>query len=53
MELAGLPRFFVGAAMSLANWPRFFIRAVVGLTIGEAVLTGVDVAVGFSGLFLW
>ena len=46
--------------MDLANWPRFFVRAAVGLAIdravglaiGEAVLTKIDVAVGFSGLSL-
>ena len=55
------PHFFVGAAVSLAGWPRFFdgvvvslvIDGVVGLAIGGAVLTGIDVTVSFSGLSLW
>ena len=56
------PRFFVGAAVGLVGRPCFFIGAVVGLaiglsraddqTIGEAVLTGADVAVSFFELFL-
>ena len=47
MDLAGQPRFFVGAAVGLV------IGGAVGLAIGGAVLTGTDVAVGFSGLSLW
>ena len=43
VDLAGWPRFFVGAAMGLA----------IGLAINGAILTGADVAVGFSELFLW
>ena len=46
--------------MDLANWPRFFIGAVMGLgisgtvdlAIGGAVLTGMDVTIGFFGLSL-
>ena len=45
--LADQPRFFVGAVVGLA------IGGVVGLAIGEVVLTGTDIAVGFSGLSLW
>ena len=44
--LADQPRFFVGAAVGLA------ISRTVGLAIGGTVLTGTDIAVGFSGLFL-
>ena len=29
------------------------ISRVVGLTINKTVLMGADVAIGFSGLFLW
>ena len=46
MVLVGRPRFFVGAAVSLA------IGGAVGLAIGGAVLTGTDVAIGFSRLSL-
>ena len=61
MDPAGRPRFFVGAVVDPADWPCF--RAVVGLAvdlgkanglaIGGAILTGLDVAIGFFGLFLW
>ena len=47
MNLAGWPRFFVGAAVGLG------IGRAVGLAIGKAVLIGTDVAVGFSELSLW
>ena len=54
----GRPRFFAmdpasrtyfGAVVGLA----IDLGGVDGLTIGGAVLTGADVAVGFSGLSLW
>ena len=45
--LAGQSHFFVEAAVGLA------IGGTVGLAIGGAVLTEMDVAVGFSGLSLW
>ena len=45
--LAGWPRFFVGAAIGLA------IGGAVGLAISGAILTGTDVDIGFSELFLW
>ena len=47
VDLAGRPRFFVGATVGLV------IGGAVGLAIGGAVSTGTDVAVGFSGLSLW
>ena len=47
VDLAGRPRFFIGAAMGLG------IGGVVGLAVGGAVLTGTDVAVGFFELSLW
>ena len=61
VDLAGWPRFFVEAVVDPAGRPLFFVRAAVGLALGEvvglaiggAVLTGADVTVGFSGLFLW
>ena len=46
IDLAGLPRFFIGAAMGLS------IGKVMNLAIGRAVSTGTDVAIGFSRLFL-
>ena len=42
-------RFFVGAVMSLAVG----LDRANGLTISGAVLTGVDIAIDFSGLSLW
>ena len=61
VDPTGWPHFFVEAVMDPAGWPRF--RAIVGLAvglgeadglaIGGAVLTGREVAVGFSGLSLW
>ena len=63
VDLADWPRFFVRAAMGSAGWPcfRFIGISIMGvdlggvdsLAIGEAVSTGVDVAIGFSGLSLW
>ena len=47
VDLADQPRFFVRATMGLG------ISKVVSLAIGKAVSTGTDVAIGFSGLFLW
>ena len=47
VDLAGQPHFFVGAAVNLA------IDGAVDLAISGAVLTGIDVAVSFSELFLW
>ena len=47
VDLADQPHFFVGVAVGIG------IGGAVGLAIGGAVLTGTDVAVGFSGLFLW
>ena len=47
MDLAGQPRFFVGAAVGLG------ISRAMGLAINGAVLTGTDIAVGFSRLSLW
>ena len=44
--LASQPHFFVGAAMGLT------IGEVMGLAIDKTVLTGTDVAVGFSRLSL-
>ena len=60
IDPASWPTFFVKAAVGPAGWPRFFDGAViclainkaVGLAIGGAILTGADVAVGFSGLSL-
>ena len=46
INLANRPHFFIRAAMGLG------IGRAVGLAIGGAVLTGTDVAVGFSGLVL-
>ena len=49
----GRPRFF---AVDPAGRPRFLavgLGGADGLAIGGAVLTGADVAVGFSGLSLW
>ena len=51
----GRPHFFVEAAMDPVGRPRFLamgLGGVNGLAIGEAVSTGLDVAVGFFGLFL-
>ena len=45
--LASRPHFFVGAAVGLV------IGRTMDLAIGGAVLTGTDIAVGFSGLSLW
>ena len=50
--------FFVGAAVDSADWPYFgavvglAVGRAVGLAIGGAILTGADVAVGFSRLSL-
>ena len=46
VDLADRPRFFVGATMGLA------INEAVGLAIGKAILTGRNIAVGFSRLSL-
>ena len=61
VDPTGWPRFFVGAAVDSPG--RLGFRVVVGLAIGQgradglaiggAVLTGREVTVGFSGLFLW
>ena len=57
VDLASRPRFFVGATVGLLDRPHFSVRAIigfiVGLPIGRAVSTEVNVAVGFSGLSLW
>ena len=45
--LAGQPCFFIEIAVG------FTISGAVDLAIGEAVSMERDVAVGFSGLFLW
>ena len=39
--------------VDLAGQSHFFVEAAVGLAIGGAVLTGREVAIGFSRLFLW
>ena len=46
MDLASRLRFFIGAAMGLG------IGRIVGLAIGGAILTGIDVAIGFFKLSL-
>ena len=46
IDLAGRLYFFVGAVMGLS------ISRMVSLAIGEVVLTGTDVTISFSGLFL-
>ena len=46
MDLAGQPRFFIGAAVGL------IINGVVGLAISRAVLTKTNVAINFFGLSL-
>ena len=61
IDPAGRLCFFVGAAVGLASRPYFFVGVTMGLVIGEmvdlaiggAVLTRADIAIGFSGLFLW
>ena len=63
INLAGRPRFFVGAAIGSTDWPHFrFIEMPVvgislgradGLAIGRAILTEANVTIGFFGLFLW
>ena len=56
MDPIGWPRFFVWAVMDLASRPCFLavgLGGADGLAIGGAVLTGSDIAVGFSGLSLW
>ena len=52
MDLTSWPRFFVGAVIGPISWP-LFVGTFVGLAIGRAILTGREVAVGFSGLSLW
>ena len=47
VDLAGQSCFFVRATMDLA-----FGRAV-NLAISGVVSTEIDIAIGFSGLFLW
>ena len=47
VDLTGWPHFFVGAAISFA------IGEAVGLAIGGAILTKMDIAIGFSGLSFW
>ena len=61
MDPTSRPRFFVRAAVDPAGWP--CLGAVVGLAvgldeadglaIGGAILTGVDITIGFSELSLW
>ena len=46
VDLAGWSRFFVGATMGLG------IDRMVELAIGKVILTGINITVGFSGLFL-
>ena len=46
VDLAGRSRFFVGAVIGLC------IGGAMGLAVGRAISTGMDVAVGFSGLSL-
>ena len=38
--------------VNLADQPCFFIKTVVGLAIDGAVSMGIDITIGFSGLFL-
>ena len=47
VDLAGQPHFFIEVAVGFA------ISGTVGLVIGEAILTGTDIAIGFFGLSLW
>ena len=47
MDLADRPRFFVRTVMGLN------ISRAVGLAIGRAILTGIDITIGFFGLSLW
>ncbi len=51
LMLQFLPRLLA----SLLGWPRFRFGSfrIVGLAIGEAESRGGEVAVGFSGCFLW
>ena len=56
VDPTGRPRFFVKAAVDPAGRLCFLavgLDGADGLAIGGAVLMGVDVAVGFSGLSLW
>ena len=53
VDLASRPRFFVKVAMGPESWLRFYIGAIVDLAIGRVVLTGTNIDVGFSELFLW
>ena len=46
MDLAGQPRFYVGAAMGLD------IDRIVGLAINKVVSTEMDVVIGFFELSL-
>ena len=46
VDLASQPRFFVGATIGLD------IGGVVSLAIDRTVLTGTDIAIGFSELSL-
>ena len=39
--------------IDLVGQPRFFVGAAIGLAISGAILTGMDIAIGFSGLSLW
>ena len=53
---------FLFKILVVAGWPRFFLVALVGLllgqdivswSIGDVMLTGGEVAIGLLGLFLW
>ena len=47
VNLVNRPYFFDGAVMG------FVIDGTVGLAIGKAIITRMDVAVNFFGLFFW
>ena len=52
IDPTGRPHFrFIG--MSVVMDLAVGLGGAEGLAIGGAVSTGVDVAVGFSGLFMW
>ena len=46
VNLVSQPHFFIRAAIGLV------IIKMIGLAISRAILTGTDVAIGFSKLFL-
>ena len=50
MAIAGLPRFCLAAEGSEKG---LAVGLIVGLAFGGAELVGGEVAVGFSGCFLW